>query len=89
MKEGRKKGRKREGREGGKGRKEIKQWERHCRPGSRGLHVDFFFLREEKKKKISKGEEERGRERGRVNGNIALFWKKLGINNGQSMFHLN
>ena len=34
-----------------------------------------FFLREGKKKnnKISKGEEERGRERGRVNGNIALF----------------
>ena len=38
---------------------------------------------------MSKGEKERGRERGRVNGNIALFWKKMGINNGQSMFHLN
>ena len=38
---------------------------------------------------MSKGEEERGREKGRVNGNIALFWKKMGINNGQSMFHLN
>ena len=32
-----------------------------------------LFLREGKKKKISKGEEERGRKRGRVNGNIALF----------------
>ena len=34
-----------------------------------------FFLSEGKKKKMSKGEEERGRERGRVSGNIALFLK--------------
>ena len=73
--EGRKEGREEERKEGGKGRKEIKQSKRHCRPGSRGSQVDFFFFerRKEKKNKISKGEEERGRERGRVNGNIALF----------------
>ena len=62
MKEGRKgKGR----RAGGKGRKEFKQWERHWRPGSRGLQVDFFFwvkerrkkwVKERKKKKEKEGE---------------------------------
>ena len=45
----------------------------HCRPGSRGLQVDFFFFERKKEKIIRKGEEERGKERGRVNGNIALF----------------
>ena len=33
----------------------------------------IYFLEREGKKKRSKGEEERGRERGSVNGNIALF----------------
>ena len=37
-----------------------------------------FFERRKEKKKMSKGEEERGRERGRVSGNIALFLKKNG-----------
>ena len=32
----------------------------------------LFFLREGKKKR-SEGEEERGRKRGRENGNVALF----------------
>ena len=36
------------------------------------LQVDFFFLRERKKKR-SEGEEERGRKRGRERGNVALF----------------
>ena len=49
----------------------------------------IFFLREGKKK-MSKGEGERGRERGRVNGNNCfILKKKMGINNGQSTFHLN
>ena len=66
--EGRKEGRKPGGREGMEERKSSN--ERDIADLDLEVYkLISFFLREGKKKKISKGEEERGR----VNGNIALF----------------
>ena len=77
MKEGRKGGGSEGGREGREGRNSSNE------RGIADLDLEVyklisFILSEGKKKKMSKGEEERGRERGRVSGNIALFLKKKG-----------
>ena len=76
MKEGRKERRKWGGRKGGREGREGRKSSNERDIANLDLEVykliSFFFERR-KEKKISKGEEERGRERGRVNGNIALF----------------
>ena len=71
MKEGRKGGRREGGREGRKSSNErdIANLDLEVYK----LISFFSFFKRRKGKKKSKGEEERGRERGRVNGNIALF----------------
>ena len=76
--EGRKEGRKRGGREGGREGREERKSSNERDIADQDLEIYKLissFLREGKIKIIiiSKGEEERGRERGRVNGNIALF----------------
>ena len=70
MKEGRKGGSEEGGRAGREGRKSSN--ERDIADLDLEVYKLIFFERR-KEKKISKGEEERGRERARVNGNIALF----------------
>ena len=73
MKEGRKGGSGEGGREGREERKSSN--ERDIADLDLEVYklISFFSERRKEKKIISKGEEERGRERGRVNGNIALF----------------
>ena len=79
--EGREEGRD-EGRKGGSGGREGGREGREGRNSSNERDIadldlevykliSFFKIRKEKK--MSKGEKERGRERGRVNENIALF----------------
>ena len=71
------KGGKEGGREGGRERREGRKSSNERDIADLDLEVykliSFFFERRKEKKIISKGEEERGRERGRVNGNTALF----------------